>query len=212
MKQLRYTLVTDGSSDAVLIPILTWTLIENGVSCAIQPEWADLRKYPIKKKLKLHEKISLSLHYYPCDLLFIHRDAEKESLETRKKEIYKAIEKIPDLLPAICVVPVRMQEAWLLFDEKAIRHAAGNRSGHQPLQLPPIKKIEKIPNPKIILHNSLKQASNLRGRRLKQFPVNRYACRVAEFIEDFSPLRGLSAFNALEKDLIRIIELNNMNG
>ncbi len=54
MKELCYTLLTDGSSDIVLIPILTWTLIENGVKCAIhiQSEWADVRKFPIREKLK----------------------------------------------------------------------------------------------------------------------------------------------------------------
>jgi hypothetical protein len=41
MRELRYTLVSDGASDQVLLPILTWLLRANGVRCAIQPEWAD---------------------------------------------------------------------------------------------------------------------------------------------------------------------------
>ena len=44
MRELRYTLVTNGSSDTALLPILTWLLKMQGVSCAIQAEWADLRQ------------------------------------------------------------------------------------------------------------------------------------------------------------------------
>jgi len=205
MRELRYTLVTDGSSDIVLIPIITWTLIESGVKCAIQSEWADLRKFPIREKLKLEKKILLSLHYYPCDLLFVHRDAERESVETRKNEICRVISDINENEPVVCVVPVRMQEAWLLFNDEAIRHAAGNRSGRQPLKFPPISQIEKEPNPKAVLHESLRDASGLRGHRLRRFNVNRSAHRIAEYISDFSPLRALSAFNIFEHDVREIV-------
>jgi hypothetical protein len=44
MKEIRYTLITDGSSDRALMPILTWLLIELGVKIAIQPTWADFTR------------------------------------------------------------------------------------------------------------------------------------------------------------------------
>jgi hypothetical protein len=207
MKALRYTLLTDGSSDAALIPILTWLLITNGVGGAIQAEWADLRG--VCQSRKLVNRIIPSLDLYPCDLLFVHRDAEREPREKRVHEINKAIKKIVashSVPPAVCVVPVRMQEAWLLFDEAAIRHASGNRSGRQPLHLPPLRQLEKVFDPKVELHKRLKQASHLSGRRLKRFPVRQRARRVPEFIDDFSPLRALSAFAALEEDIQQIIE------
>ncbi len=207
MSELRYTLLTDGSSDAALIPILTWLLTTNGVGWAIQAEWADLRG--VCQSRKLVNRIIPSLDLYPCDLLFVHRDAEREPREKRVHEINKAIEKIVashSVPPAVCVVPVRMQETWLLFDEAAIRHASGNRSGRQPLPLSPIKRLEKVPDPKTKLYEYLKQASGLSGRRLKRFPVRQRARRVAEFIDDFSPLRALSAFAALEEDIQQIIE------
>lgn len=99
-----------------------------------------------------------------------------------------------------------MQEAWLLFDEAAIRHAAGNRSSSQTINLPSVDRLENIPDPKAELHERLKQASNLKGHRLKSFRVNQHARRVAELINDFSPLRALSAFTALEKDVRQIIK------
>jgi len=200
--------VTDGSSDVVLIPILIRILMENGIRCAIQPEWADLRRLPVMGNLKLHDRIRLSLKYYPCDLLFVHRDAEKESPESRRREILKAVGKSDSSLsgrPAVCVIPVHMQEAWLLFDEKAIRFAAGDRSGRQPLSLPRMSRVEKIPDPKAVLHECLRQANGLQGRRLRRFHPNQSALRIAEYIDDFSPLRALSAFDVLENDLKEII-------
>jgi hypothetical protein len=207
MTELRYTLVTDGSSDIALIPILTWLLRENGVAHTIQSEWADLNRVPHSKRRRLEDKIYWSLELYPCELLFVHRDAEREPRENRVSEITTAIQRVViSVPPRICVVPVRMQETWLLFDEPAINHAAGNSSNRQSLNLPPINRLEDLPDPKTELHERLKQASNLKGRRLSGFPVSEYARRITEFIQDFSPLRALSAFAALESELQQIVE------
>lgn len=209
VKSLRYTLVTDGSSDAALLPILTWLLRERGVSLAIQPEWADLRRLRYARERTLAKRIWLSLDLYPSDLLFVHRDAEKAPREQRVSEIETAIAAVSadhPVPPAVCVVPIRMQEAWLLFDEIAIRHAAGNRHGQAPLDLPPLQGVEELPDPKQVLYDCLKQASGFTGRRLRSFPVRQHVRRVSEFIDDFAPLRILSAFSVLESDVAAIVE------
>ena len=60
----------------------------------------------------------------------MHRDAEREFARTRLAEIEAAIksatEAALELIAVKCVriVPVRMTEAWFLFDEAAIRRAA----------------------------------------------------------------------------------------
>lgn len=77
MDEIRYALITDGSSDRALIPILTWVLREKGAVDRIQPEWADLRRLP-RPPQTLGERISTAITLYPCDLFFIHRDAEGE--------------------------------------------------------------------------------------------------------------------------------------
>jgi hypothetical protein len=149
------------------------------------------------------------LDFYPCDLLFVHRDAEREPREKRVTEIYKTTEEIGktvDMPPVVCVIPVRMFEAWLLFDEAAIRHAAGNRSSERSLNLPPLKQLEKLPDPKTELYERLKLASHLTGHRLQRFPVSQRASRVADLIENFSPLRTLAAFKSLEKDIQNFIQ------
>jgi hypothetical protein len=135
----------------------------------------------------------------------VHRDAERESHSYRVAEIGQAVQNAAENLgafpPVVCVVPVRMQEAWLLFEEDALRRAAGNPHGRQPLDLPHVRHVESLPDPKRILHDNLRAASGLSERRLKRFSVAVAASRVAEFIDDFSPLRALSAFRELENEV-----------
>ncbi|MEQ8538308.1 MAG: DUF4276 family protein [Coleofasciculus sp. D1-CHI-01] len=156
------------------------------------------------------KRIELSLNLYPCDLLFIHRDAEKEPREKRVAEIQKAVEGIRESVSVsvICVVPVRMTEAWLLFDEAAIRRAAENPRGKQPLNLPNLSKCEELPDPKQYLCQLLRQASGLTGRRLKKFRAREREKiqRIAELIDDFSELRSLSAFQILEADIKQMLK------
>jgi hypothetical protein len=201
MNNLRYTLLSDGSSDARLLPILDWLLNENGVTLPIRSAWADLGQLRLPKKPSLSDKIRISLEYYPCELLFVHRDAESQSREMRIAEIESAISTIALSPPVVCVIPVRMIEAWLLIDEGAIKSAAGNRHYTGNMLLPDISQLERLPDPKEILHDLLKQACDLNRRRLRRYPVHQYARRVSQYIHDFSALRRLSAFNALENEI-----------
>ncbi|HEY9694339.1 MAG TPA: hypothetical protein V6D15_19220 [Oculatellaceae cyanobacterium] len=207
MKELCYTLVSDGSSDKALLSVLTWLLQINLINCAIQPSWADFRHLPNRPKT-LPCKIKAALELAPCNLLFVHRDAEKEPHHKRIEEIRQAIQELREFVsvPYVCVIPVHMTEAWFLFDEAALRRAANNPHGRQELQFPPITKLEQLPNPKHDLHQLLITASGLTGRRLKQFRVHECVHRVAENIDDFSPLRALPAFNALEAEIKKVIQ------
>lgn len=213
MKELRYTLITDGSSDEVLIPVLTWLLRENGVTFAIQEQFGDLGEAHLPEKFDLTAKIREGVRLYPCDLLFVHRDAENQTREKRIEEIVEAVERANwgQITPIICVVPVRMQEAWLLFDEVAIRYAANNSNGRYPLDMPSIRQLENLSDPKNELYERLKKASGLNQRRLKKFHTSQHARRVSQFIDDFSPLRELSAFAALEEDIQEIIGQQGWN-
>jgi len=207
MRELNYTLLADGSSDQALIPILTWLLREQGVERPIQPEWADLRRLHRPPK-DLSERIECALSLYPCDLLFVHRDAERQSHESRMSEIRHALEAVTESDPrtVVCVVPVRMTEAWLLSDEVALRRAAGNPNGQQGLDLPPIAELERLADPKARLYTLLRKASGLKGRRRRQFPDSTRAQRITAFMHDFAPLRHLPAFRALEGDVQRVVD------
>ena len=195
-------MVGDGSSDRALIPILRWLLRQHWEGVPIQAEFSDLRPLPNPPR-ELSRRIDKSMELYPCDLLFVHRDAEGESVEKRSEEIRKALERSErgKILPVVCVVLVRMQEAWLLIDEFALRIAAGNPSGRKPLSMPDLRRLEDLANPKKDLRELLCQASGLQGRRLKHFKRDLGKCvqRVAQQIGDFRLLRGLTAFRELEE-------------
>jgi len=184
-------------------------LREKGEVDRIQPEWADLRRLP-RPPQTLGERISTAINLYPCDLLFIHRDAEGEDPTIRYEEIHNALREIAAQgiqAPSVCVVPVRMTEAWLLINEPAIRLAAGNPNGTRPLSIPDLTTIEQIQDPKELLFAILRKASGLRGRRLKTFSMGESRIRITELIDDFSPLRELKAFQRLEEDILKLKQI-----
>jgi hypothetical protein len=189
------TLVTDGSSDVVLVRILQW-LFAQLTQAEIQLRWADLRVLRAPPRT-LKDRLDAATEMYPCQLLFVHRDAENQEPDARYAEILTAN---VTGLPHVCVVPVRMQEAWLLHDEAALREASGRPSGSNPLDLPPASKWERLPDPKGLLHDALRQASGATGRRAKQFNPARAAHRLADLIADWSPLEALPGFQRLKKD------------
>lgn len=201
-------MLTDGRSDRVLMPILNWLLYTHCPEYAIQAEWADLSHLPRKPK-SLIEKIKCGIELYPCDLLFVHRDAENAPWDKRADEIKHALVNI-EHPPAVCVIPVRMTEAWLLFDEMAIRRAAGNPNGNQTLNLPHMSEVESLPDPKQSLHSLLREASGQIGqRRRKKLPINKFIFRITQFIEDYQPLRQLAAFKKLEDEFVTLLTHGN---
>jgi hypothetical protein len=215
MVALRYTLLGDGRSDDVLMPIIEWLFQDLGIVSPIQGEWADLSN--IQSKV-LSERIGHALDRFPCDLLFVHRDAENQPRQMRLDEIQKAVNQLQKtvdeyngtpfdvVLNHIPVIPIRMTEAWLLISEDAIRAAAMNRNGSIPLNMPPIQRLEDLPDPKQKLHEILRIASEKKRRRLKEFNPRLSAREITREIIDFSPLRKLSSFRALEDDLRRWLD------
>lgn len=160
-----------------------------------------------KAPRSLNARIQCAVESYPCDLLFIHRDAEGDALEARSRQIDEALEgRQLGGSKAVRVVPVRMTEAWLLFDEGAIRAAAGNPESRVDLLLPKLNAIERHADPKQLLHEALRSASECTGRRRDRLRVHARVHRVAELIQDFSPLRALPAFRAFEDSTRLAIE------
>jgi hypothetical protein len=208
MEPFRYTLLGDGSSDRCLLPILGWVLgqIPGLTGRGLVPQVADLRgvEPPLRD---LSARIRAAFQQQPCEILFVHRDAERATLEGRVTEIREAAEsaEIPAYVP---VVPIRMTEAWLLIEEGAIRRAADNPNGKAVLGLPPLLKLERERDPKDLLCECLKLASEKRGRRLEQFErdLHRRVHRVAALIRDFTPLRQLPAFAHMESATSQVIQ------
>lgn len=203
MRQIDCTLVADGATDVALLPILNWVATQHSGGALVHCEWADLRHLPASQRA-LADRIRDAIRLFPCQLLFVHRDAEGQEPDWRYDEIRTAVQSVEEeagQMPYVCVVPVRMQEAWLLLDEVAVRRASGNPHGRVDIGLPPSKTIEDLADPKAWLYQALSTASNLRGRRLKKFSPARQALLIADYMTDFSILRALPAFRRLESDV-----------
>lgn len=202
IEEINYTLITDGSSDRALMNIIQWCLDDNFPQIAFNGAFADFRSLP-NPPSTLQDKIARAKKYFPFHLLFIHRDAEKsenEILEQRINEILAGMDSAQSEI-TICVIPIRMMETWLLIDKEAIKKAAGNRNYSDQIDLPRFQRLEQVPDPKQYLHNLLRKVSGLKSRNLKKFNPNRHVHLVAEYIENFSALRNLSAFRKFEGEL-----------
>ena len=86
----------------------------------------------------------------------------------------------------------------------AIRSAAANPYGTATLNLPRLHDAEYLPDPKEYLYQLLPDAKGNFDRR-RQLNEARSVHRVADFIEDFSPLRELAAFRALEAEVVAVL-------
>ena len=209
MQRLRCTLLADGSSDRALIPVLRWLLRQHCGLVPIELQFADLGRLS-KPPRKLSKRIDKSIELYPCDILFVHRDAEREPLHKREEEIRVSCENSDHggSLYVVKVVPLRMLEAWLLIDEAALRMAAGNPRGREALDMPAVDDLENVVDPKRRLHELLRKASGFRDRRrrLEQFDRDLGQCvqRLATQIGEFSRLRELESFRALEGQIVQL--------
>ena len=88
----------------------------------------------------------------------------------------------------------------MLFDEPALRAAASRPSGKEPLSLPRLLQLENVSDPKNTLLRALKVANGATGRRARRFDATRAVHRLADLVDDWSPLRQLSAFRRCESD------------
>ncbi len=196
MQRFTATLVAEGSSDHALVPFIEFVL---DAHCTIPHVTTFANDLP---KGALSERIAQALLLHPCDLLFVHRDADRATVAVREQEIrIAALAAGKDL--AVCVIPVRMTEAWLLVDPLAIRRAASNPAGNSDLELPPITRLESRADPKMTLFAALESASGLGSNRLRRFDRHRARRQISGFMEDISMLRQLPSFLHFEAQVQR---------
>jgi hypothetical protein len=171
------------------VPIIEWAIHRLDPTVDIlEPEFRK-RKGPVKDFLDGYQSGAM--------LLFMHRDSESESLDARLKE-FQGIER-ENVVP---VITVRMTEAWLLVDSKAIACAADRPSA--AVSLPSVGSLEGLADPKADLEDLLREAAgNLTGRKSKRFneSIVQRRVNVANRIEDFSALEALPAFRHFQGEL-----------
>lgn len=201
MTIIRLGLITDGSSDRALIPIIT-LLLKKYLQLPYEPI-----EYITCDTNDLPTKVLDVANKYSLDILFIHRDSENESWEKRNLEIQDATPHsfVGRVIP---VIPIKMTETWLLTDAKAICNAVGNPNSVINLALPTSKQLEKCAA-KTVLLAALTSASELGTKRRRKFRPEQFRHIVAELTVDLTLLRRIPSFQRLE-DALRPL-LNTLN-
>ena len=165
---VRVVYLCEGPSDEGIAFHIEQIAAECGADIVLSIPDFRLLPEPIEKSVsgKLKAVQQLDGKY---DLAIIHRDADREGPKARRSEIAQAVSTVCPDIEFVCLIPVTMTEAWLLLDEGAIRQVAENPKGRMPLSLPRAAYVENIADPKEKLKETLALASDLSGRRLKDF-------------------------------------------
>jgi hypothetical protein len=200
MSVLSSTLIADGSSDAMLLPIVQRAL-QHFLPNSVLADTVVLSSFPAGYLLA--DKVRSALKDFPCDLLFVHRDSETVPIAQRVQEIDEALRAFS--VPYVSVVPVKMSEAWLLVEPDAIKLAVGNPNSDVQLNLPRLNQVESC-NAKAVLDNALTEAANLNARRRRKFSPDAFRHRVSEVMSTREQLLRLPSYLAFETKLEQIVK------
>lgn len=205
---IDYTLTTEGTSDRVLLRHIDWLLSQHA-SVEFDGKWADPATFTSRER-DVETRMLESIRNYPCNLLFVHRDSDGQGYAARKTEITDALGRCGLGVPVVCVIPVKMTEAWLLIEERAVRTSAGNPKGRSDIQFPRLSALEGLADPKERLNSCLMLASETTGRKRQRFSSSLGASRhrVSQLIENLDALRRVQAFVDFEGEVKRILAEN----
>jgi hypothetical protein len=198
---LRVLFLGEGTSDDGIADHIEIIAADRGVEVTItNPELGRLNHVGHALPDKLAAVRDLGGEY---DLVAVHRDADAVGRQARVDEIASAIHAHMPQVAHVPIVPVRMTEAWLLVDERAIRRVAGNPNGRCALGLPNVRRIESLPDPKAELKRVLSTASELTGRKLerfnRRFSENRR--QLLRRLDANGPVTSLSSWQAFVREV-----------
>lgn len=204
-KLVRILILGEGRTDRRLFGIVEW-LTRAAENCDVAIEF----DHTIQKFTSggVPAKVLAALERYEFDILIFHKDADSVGTKARREEILSAASNLRDEQRIVPCVPDREQEAWLLFDESSIRAAANNPRGRVALNIPKPSRLHTVSDPKAALHNTLRTASDAAGRRRRGFDVEEAVDRLAQLIQDWSPLEAQESFRDFSGSLrARMTEL-----
>jgi hypothetical protein len=198
----RGLFIGEGSSDLPLADHIEAIAADVGV--LLEVSRPDLARLPVSPGRDVTSQVRTVVPLAaPVDVVFVHRDADREAPSVRKQQVLDAVAAAIATLPAVAVVPVRMTEAWLVLDERPLRMVAGNPSGREVLCLPGPARAESDPDPKRTLKRALQVASGLRGRRLRDFDhdFGHHRRQLLERLDLTGPVTQLASFQAFKVDV-----------
>lgn len=197
--KINFLLTGEGSSDLNLQSHIESLLIREGFSEA-DGESPDLGAFVPRVGHAVHDKLRALVRHYPnVDVIFVHRDADRAGPDLRQTEIEQGAVGVIDHERVIPVIPTRMLETWLLADELALRSVAGNKYGRLVLgSLPPINRLETVPDSKELLCEVLCEASETQGGKLKKFRkgFSQMRARLAIDLDPDGPVSNLPSYQA----------------
>jgi hypothetical protein len=193
----------EGSSDQPLADHIEALFRTLGLELrVVQPDFALLAD-KVTKDLPSRLATGARLMGYEPDLVICHRDTDNTSIADRRAEMTAALHVVGSESPLVAVIPVRMTEAWLMLDERAIRTVAGNPRGKVDLQLPKVANIERMADPKAYLQKVILVASETSGRRRerldRRFSSNRR--QLLERLDLEGPITQLPSWQALLQEV-----------
>ncbi len=195
--------IGEGTSDRPLVDVVADLLLDHGIEVRITAP--DLTQLSSRVGHATDQKIAAAMRLFEGtpDLLVVHRDADAAGPEVRRREVVDATSVHASDVSLVPIVPVRMTESWLLFDEMAIRQVAGNPRSRDRLDLRRPRDAEGEANPKDLLRAALVAASATTGRRretvIKRFPEHRR--QLLERLDRSGPVTELPAFQRLVDDV-----------
>lgn len=196
----RGLFLADGTSDLAVAGVIERIAAAQGHDIVITA--VDPTRYPGVGK-RIDERLAAIEDRDQFDVVFVHRDAERDDPSDRRREIADGAAAVELACPVVPVVPVRMTEAWLLLDEPAIRSVAGRPNRRRPLELPTRSQVERVADPKAVLRRALTDAAEVRGRRARQFDrdFGRHRALLIERLDIDGPVSTLSSWQQLVSDI-----------
>ncbi|WP_129627014.1 DUF4276 family protein [Candidatus Oscillochloris fontis] len=206
--RVQFLLIGEGSTEHGLIDHLTSLCIASGASEASGsvPPFERLQVgvgHDLVLRLRAAHQLNPSANLY-----FLHRDADASDATPRYDEMTRAVRASGINPTYVAVVPIHETEAWLLTNEAAIRRVAGRPNGHDPLNLPPLQRIEQTSHPKERLEAALLAAAQpLAGKRLTSFRrnIDRRRQQLLEELPLGGALEQLEAWRRLRDDTVAAI-------
>jgi hypothetical protein len=196
--------IAEGSSDQPLAEIVESLFFERGFLVHLSAPDFSLFQDKVRRDVQSKIRAGMELSGQVVDLIVVHRDSDNLDPTVRRAEIFRASEELGLKSTIVPVVPVKMTEAWLLLDEVAIRHVAGNPRGQNDLGLPKPSEVERKADPKKVLQDCLLKAAGVSGRRrdgvAKRFTQHRK--QLLERLDQSGPVSTLESW----KDLVSHID------
>jgi hypothetical protein len=195
--------VAEGSSDAPLGELVESLFLARSVNIHLtRPDYSLLGER-VAKDLTARLKAGTTLMAGDPDVVVFHRDVDNTDHAKRRAEMEEALTAAESNGVLVPVIPLRMTEAWLLLDEQAIRTAAGNPNGHVRLNLPTVREVERLADPKRVLRDAIMAAADVTGRRRERLAARFSSSRrqLLERLDPSGPVTELRSWQSLIADV-----------